>query len=295
MKYRSLAITIFNDSFFLCQPSIGANIGLFIKNNQALVIDSGYYPDISYDIIAFLDNVLEAKPVLLFNTHYHSDHTFGNQVFTCPVLSSELCRDKMIEGPLSFWSDSEIAQAKTENPDLVKWWKDLQITPPTMTYTGKYEYDFEGEKILFQQLGGHTPDSSIVYFPDHRIIYAGDLVFESHYPTLLRDGDPFELVDALRTIRAMHVEKIAPGHGNVCEDDTIDRLVEYWRGLILKCGLAIDSDLDDMAVINELMPDCRIRNIEFHEFKHRRNIESVMYYMRNNPRRSFNLPLDNNA
>ena len=286
MKYRNLDITIFNDSFYLCQPSVGANIGLFIKNRKALVIDSGYYPDTGYDVIALLYHVLEAEPALLFNTHYHSDHTFGNQAFACPILSSELCRDKIIEGPSSFWSESEIARAKTENPDLTKWWKDLQITPPTISYNKEYEYSFEGEKIIFLQLGGHTPDSSIVYFPDHRIVYAGDLVFESHYPTLLRDGSPFELIDALRIVRSMHVEKIAPGHGNICEDDIIDILDEYWRGLIFKCGLAIDSGLDDQAVINELMPDCRIRNIEYHEFKHRRNIESVLHYMRNNPRRN---------
>jgi glyoxylase-like metal-dependent hydrolase (beta-lactamase superfamily II) len=288
MRFRGLEITVFGDSFYLCRPTIGANVGLFLKNGRALVIDSGYRPDTGYEVIAYLDHILEAKPSLLFNTHYHSDHTFGNQAFACQIMSSEQCLEKMVEGPSTFWSADEIARAMADDHDLALAWKDLRITRPTKTFAGEHEYDFQGEKVIFKQLGGHTPDSSIVYFPRQSVAFVGDLIFNGHYPTLLKDGDPFVLIKALETIRGMHIDRIIPGHGDIAEDEVIDELDKYWRGMIIEVGKAIDSGLDDDSVFAEVMPTGHLYGIEFNEFKHHRNIESVMAYMRTNPRRSFN-------
>jgi cyclase len=286
MRFRGLDIHTFSDSFYLCRPTIGSNIGLFVKNGKALVIDSGYRPDTGYDIVACLDHVFEAKPAILFNTHYHSDHTFGNQAFTCTIMSSESCLEKMVEGPSSFWSAEEISRAMAEDHDLALAWKDLRITRPTRTFSGEYDYDFQGERVMFHQLGGHTPDSSIAYFPKNNVAFVGDLVFEGHYPTLLKDGDPYKLVEALDTVRGMHVQSIVPGHGYLAEDDVIDALAKYWRCLIMQTELAIDSGLDDEAVFAEVMPSCRLEGTEFNEFKHHRNIESVMSFIRHNPRQN---------
>lgn len=276
MRYKSLEITEFYENFYVCKASRGSNIGLFVKDQRALVIDSGYYPDTAYDVISFLENVLEAEPALLFNTHYHSDHTFGNQVFKCPILSSGQCKTRMEEGLTSFWSAREIELARAQDPYLAKEWRNLQITIPTLTFDDKYVRSFEGERIIFERLGGHTPGTSVAYFPRHHIVFAGDLVYSGIYPTLLRDGDPFELIDALPLIKPMSIDRFVPGHGSVCAEDIVDSLEDYWRCLINECWKGIDLGLGEETVIEEVYTRCRLRDIEFNESRHRRNIDSVL-------------------
>ena len=45
MRYKSLEITEFYENFYVCKASRGGNIGLFVKGESALIIDSGYYPE----------------------------------------------------------------------------------------------------------------------------------------------------------------------------------------------------------------------------------------------------------
>jgi glyoxylase-like metal-dependent hydrolase (beta-lactamase superfamily II) len=281
MRYRSLEISEFDDSFYVCKPSRGGNIGLCVKNQKAIVIDSGYFPDTAVDLISYLDEALEAEPVLLFNTHYHSDHTFGNQAFNCQILASNICRAKMQEGLSSFWSPKEIAIARAEDPYLDREWRHLKITLPTVTFDDKYEYSFEGIRVIFKRLGGHTPGSSVAHFPKQQIVYAGDLIFSGVYPTLLDDGDPLEMGKALPTLKAMSLTKFVPGHGDICDEDVIDSLEEYWRCLITECSKAANLGLDDDAIIEELSGKCRLEDVEYNEFKNKINIKSVLSFIRN--------------
>lgn len=280
MRYKSLDISEIDEFFFLCKPSRGGNIGLFVKNRKALIIDSGYYPKTASDILSFIRESLTAEPVLLFNTHYHSDHTFGNQAFDCPILSSKACADRMRRGPASFWSPEEINKAKAEDTILAGEWRDLRITFPAEIFESEFEYSLEDEKVVFRKLGGHTPGSAVALFPRHDIIFTGDLLFIGVYPTLLRDGDPFELIEALQDLKAMHAKKYVPGHGYLCDDSAIDSLANYWQCLTAAIGKAVDSGQDDNSIIDETSNKCRLDGIEYDDFRHKRNIKSILAFLR---------------
>ena len=135
--------------------------------------------------------------------------------------------------------------------------------------------------MRFKRLGGHTPGSSIALFPQYDIIYTGDLVFAGVYPTLLPDGDPFELIDALRKLKVMHANKYIPGHGFICDDNVIDSLVNYWQCSITVISQGIESGFGDNSIIEDTSNKCRVAGIEYDDFKHKRNTKSVLASIRN--------------
>lgn len=281
MKWNGFNVEKVKDEFYVIQQAAGANIGACVKDNSALLIDSGYLPKRSADLIKILEEKLKCSVELLFNTHYHSDHTFGNQSFDCPILSSEECKNIMQRNLFTHWTPEEINLAMKEDPELKEGWKGLKITLPNMTFKEKLYYDLKGIKAVFQRIGGHTQGSSVVFFPDYKLLFSGDLVFGDLYPTQLSiDLNPLELVKALQKIEEMDVEIIIPGHGATCDKSMVRKLIEYWNCLIAECQKLIASDFEDEKVKETLNNSCRLEKIAFDERKHKRNIDTILKFVR---------------
>jgi glyoxylase-like metal-dependent hydrolase (beta-lactamase superfamily II) len=283
MRSNDFHIERINQIFYVVQQAKGSNIGVCVKNSSALLIDSGYSPKKGKALKIVLEKKLTSKIELLFNTHYHSDHTFGNQSFQCPIISSEECKYIMGENLSTYWTPEEIKKAMDEDPELKEEWKNLKITLPTRTFKEKLTYNFKGIKVIFQKIGGHTKGSSVAYFPDYRLLFSGDLVFGDCYPTQLSiDPSPFKLIEALQKITKMNVDVIIPGHGSTCDKAMVRRLIDYWKCLTSKCQKLIVSGLNDEKIEEILLNCCHLEKVPFNERKHKRNINSVLKSIREN-------------
>jgi glyoxylase-like metal-dependent hydrolase (beta-lactamase superfamily II) len=277
MRWNDFDVEKVNEMFYVVRQAKGANIGVCVKDNSALIIDSGYLPKGSAALKDILEKKLSCKIELLFNTHYHADHTFGNQSFDCPIMSSEECKNIMQKNVSTHWTPEEIRKAMEEDAELKEDWKDLKITFPTKTFNKKLSYCFKGISVIFEKLGGHTKGSSVAYLPDYRLLFSGDIVFGDCYPTQLSiDPSPFELVQALQNIRQMDVEIIVPGHGTTCNKKMVQKLIEYWKCLISECRKLSPSSMNDEKVKETLLNSCPLEKVAFNESKHKRNIDTVL-------------------
>lgn len=283
MMWNDFDIEKINEVFYVVRQAQSCNIGVCIKDTSALMVDSGSSPKKSAVLKELLEENLDCRIELLLNTHYHSDHTFGNQSFVCPILSSEECKNIMQANLSTYWTPQEVAKAKEEDPELVEDWKNLKITFPIMTFKEELVYNFKGATVIFQKSGGHTKDSSVAYFPDYKLLFSGDIVFGECYPTLLPiDCNPYELIEALQKIIDMDVEIIIPGHGTTCNKTMAKRLIEYWECLTTQCRELVASSMSDDRVLETLTGRCHLPTIPMNEFKHKRNIVSVIKYCRGN-------------
>jgi glyoxylase-like metal-dependent hydrolase (beta-lactamase superfamily II) len=280
MKWNGLDVEQINDLFYVIRQRTGCNIGVLTKDGSALVLDSGYSPKGGSTVSRMIREQFGCQIELLFNTHYHSDHTFGNQAFDCPILSSATCRDTMEACLSSHWTTEEIAKAKKEDPSLEDEWSDLSITLPTETFEERRLFSFHGIEMIFEKVGGHTPGSSTVLLPHHKILFSGDLIFGELYPTLLFDGNPFELTEALKRIIETEMEIIVPGHGATCAKRTVTELIAYWECLISNCRELTTASMSDDDAVDALTNRCHLQSVAFNEMKHRRNVNSVVNFMR---------------
>jgi cyclase len=280
MEWRGLDIERRSDHFLIVRNTQACNIGICLAAGAALVIDAGMFPRIAADIVDLVRSHLGARIELVVNTHYHSDHTFGNQVFDCPILAAAACRDRMRQCLATHWSLPEIAKAGEEDPHLAAEWKHLQITLPTETFDQSLEIDFHGMPIVCTRLGGHTPDSTVVHFPDQKLVFAGDIVFAGVYPTLLSfDCTPVELIEALGKVSGMDVDVIVPGHGMTCDKTALSPLVDYWENLLAAARALVDAGRNREQMTDDLVGRCHLPDIAFSERKHRRNAETVLSFL----------------
>ncbi len=280
MNRNELDVEQINDVFYVIRQHKGGNIGVCIRDHAALILDSGYLPRRSALLTQMVQEDLGCRIELLFNTHYHADHTFGNQSFDCDILSTTKCKNTMRECLSTHWAPDEIEKAKLEDPELVDGWKDLRITLPTTTFDRRKECVFHGIRILFLEVGGHTAGSAVAVLPDYRLLFSGDLVFGELYPTLLVDGDPYALVDVLSDVTKMEIDTIAPGHGVTCGKDFVERLTDYWRCLTSQSETLAAAGKSDGEIRETLISSCRLRGVPYNDARHVRNVSNVLEIIR---------------
>jgi cyclase len=215
------------------RPEDGANVGLLHAEGGLLLIDTASSPaEIIHLLMAVDAQPQQVRQVI--NTHFHSDHTWGNQLFACPILAHCLCLERMRLNLQEEWSEGEfqayLAELEQTNPQKAMQFRQtlegLQIKLPDQVFEQQVNSEFSGLKYKVIHMGGHTPDSAIVWLPELGILFASDLIFQGRYPYLY-DADIPEWIVALHRLREYPAQAIVPGHGVRCTPADIDYLINY--------------------------------------------------------------------
>src|SRR5213592_2104723 len=76
--------------------SYGANQGFIVGKRASLVVDTGFHDKVAASILRRVDS--KNRRTLVLNTHYHSDHVFGNSVFAdtkAVIIANQNCSRSM--------------------------------------------------------------------------------------------------------------------------------------------------------------------------------------------------------
>ena len=218
------------------RPVEGVNAVLVHTLNGMIMLDTTSSPAEVRGLLEAVGAQVE-EVRLVVNTHSHSDHTWGNQVFRCPILAHRLCLERMQTALKKEWSPKTLAEYLTdlEKTDVKKaegvreMLKDLQFTPPNKVFEDRFAGELGGLHYEVIHLGGHTPDLAVVWLPEQRILYASDLIFQGRYPYIF-DGDIPAWIDRLDRLMEFGATTIIPGHGVVCGEAEINTLRDYLQG-----------------------------------------------------------------
>jgi cyclase len=171
---------------------------------------------------AYLDAIAAVtdRPIrTLINTHHHGDHTFGNFLFDrAAIIAHERTRDAVLAGgsPRSapFWTEVD--------------WGDVELEPPFLTYSDQVTIHVDDLACQVRYIGtpAHTTNDSIVWIPERKLLFSGDLLFNGGTPFLVQ-GSVSGARLALRELRTLGAETIVPGHGAVCGPEIIDQVDAY--------------------------------------------------------------------
>lgn len=155
------------------------------------------------------------KPVVIFNSHFHYDHIWGNCAFKDGIIiSHEICR-KMI--------------LKSGKDDLIKYGNlmmgDIEIVPPKITFTESLTFFDDGVKFFHSP--GHTEDSSSMIDMEDNILFVGDNI-ESPIPYLSYNALG-RYIKTLDGYLKMDNVKIIAGHCHEIDNNLIEENMEYIR------------------------------------------------------------------
>jgi glyoxylase-like metal-dependent hydrolase (beta-lactamase superfamily II) len=215
------------------RPAEGANVGLIDTSEGIILIDTTSSPgDMQALLQAAAIHVEEIK--LVINTHFHSDHTWGNQVFSCPIVAQRQCLARMQAALKDDWSMEELQAyiaelEKTDPPhaaEVRKMVDNLKITLPDQLFEDQFTGVMGGLSYEIIHLGGHTPDTSIVWLPSEKVLFSSDLIFQGRYPYIFDAHIP-AWIAALNKLLEFDALAIIPGHGARCTGAEILYLRDY--------------------------------------------------------------------
>jgi len=213
----------------------GGNIGLVVTDDGAFLIDDQYAP-LTDRILAAVGSVTDQPVKFVFNTHWHGDHTGGNENLAekgSLVVAHDNVRERMsTEQVMEFFGRTTPA-----SPDAAL---------PVVTFNDEVTFHLGGHTInAFHVPHAHTDGDSVVHLPEANVIHAGDTVFYGLYPFVDVDsgGSLAGMISAVERIAEMADENttIIPGHGPIIDRE---QLLGYHQMLVTvrrRLDAAIDA------------------------------------------------------
>ena len=187
----------------------GGNIGLSVGADSVFVIDDQFAP-LSEKIAAAIKKITDKPVQFVLNTHWHSDHTGGNENFA--KGGALIIAHDNVKKRLSTEQFIEFLRAK-EAP-LPK------IAQPVVTFSTDVTFHINGDEVYaFHMPKAHTDGDAIIHFRKSNVIHMGDIFFNGFYPFIdtSSGGSPEGVVAAADRVLAMadDATRIIPGHGPV--------------------------------------------------------------------------------
>lgn len=176
----------------------------------------------------------------VLNTHHHGDHTYGNCVFApdVTIVAHELTRANMAATGLALrdiWPAAD--------------WGDIEVVLPDVVYQQSFTFSALGTPVQVAHLGpAHTTDDSVVFLPEQRVLYVGDIVMNGLTPFCLM-GSISGSLRAIESLRGYDAEVVVPGHGSVGGAELLDEADSYlrWIGEVAATGRALGLSVLDLA------------------------------------------------
>ena len=212
----------------------GANGGVIIGANEVLVIDSKMTKESVNQTIESIKDISDNKIKYLVNTHSDGDHIMGNRYFPNDVtfIAHKNCRDDFFKENFGRESD----------------WDEPEFYPftPSLTFKDKLNIWLDKEKVELYYFGiGHTTGDIVIYHPEHKVAFIGDLYFSGR-PQLIhsnKNGNSFEYIKTLtKMLETLDAETFLSGHSDPVGRDEIEKHIQEMVDRQNKVKEAISED-----------------------------------------------------
>ncbi len=255
------------------------NAGIIDLGNLCLVFDAFLTPSAAEDLCQVVRSLVGYGPDIVINSHYHNDHTWGNQAFppSAHVVASRRTYELMLtEGKKEFEEETTTAaetlaycqnmllNAESEErrstaemfvgiyEGLVKDLPRLAVRLPDITFERRLSiHGAKRSAELISYKNCHTGNDAVLFLPEDGIVFMGDVLFVKCHP-YLPHGDPANLAKTLKKIRHFKATHFVPGHGEVGSPADLDLNVEYIEHCIDTARSLVKEGRADKETINAM-------------------------------------------
>lgn len=227
------------------------NAGFVVGDDGVLMVDTFFTPIAIEELINEIGKLTPQQIKFAVNTHYHLDHTGGNQVLTArgvPIIAHDNAAQWQTTKnrrflPLPEELDKRRADTAKQLAEIPADQKDkraplerrlrslgamktIKLTNPTVTFNSGIVHLYLGKReVVLFTLPGHTGGDVLAYVPDANVLFTGDMGWSKTLPNLV-DATVNDWIASLDEILKRYpTAKFIPGHGELA---TAAEMRDFW-------------------------------------------------------------------
>lgn len=225
---------------------VGGNIGVSYGVDGTVLIDDQFAP-LTPKIEAAVA-ALGAEPVkYLINTHWHGDHSGGNENFGktgAMILAHDHVRERL---------SGEQESGKGNDPAAPK------EALPVLTYHDGIKLHLNGDEVQVKHMAhAHTDGDSVIFWKKANVVHMGDIFFHEEtmpFVDLESGGNVMGILAAVEKVLAMVDDRtrIIPGHGSLATKADL----KAYRDMLVSIISAVKQGREDgksLAQIQAMKP-----------------------------------------
>jgi len=230
-----LKVANIRDNVYWTQGGAGANTGFIIGTTGVIVVDTKTTVDSSKDVQAAIAKLTPKLVDTAIVTHSDGDHVNGLAGFPpgLTIISQENCKKEMM------------ASAGTRGAAP-------QDRLPTKTIAKDETLTIDGVRVrLLHWAPGHTSGDLVVYLPDQKIVFGGDLLVTNRPDTLIhveKNGSAAGWIENVKGMLALEADAYVTGHGDLMTKDDVRKKLAFIQDKYdhVKAMVAQGKSLDEV-------------------------------------------------
>lgn len=222
----------------------GGNVGVFSGADGVYLIDDKYAP-MSAQIQAAVSTLSEQPIRFVFNTHWHSDHTGGNE--------------NLGAGGSIIVAHDNVRQRLSSEQFMTAFQRKVEPSPkqalPLVTFESGLTLHLNGDSVHSIHVPhAHTDGDSLVHFQKANVVHMGDTFFNGMYPFIdLSSGGSIDGVIAAVDRGLALSDKntvIVPGHGPISDRTGLLAYRDMLTTLRARIAKQVDSGRSIEAIVD---------------------------------------------
>ncbi len=187
----------------------GGNIGVSVGDDGVFMVDDQFAP-LTEQILAAVGKLSDRPVRFLANTHWHGDHTGGNE--------------NLGRAGVLIVAHANVRERMSTEQFMEAFGRKVPPSPPealpVVTFADSVTFHWNGDELhVFHVPHAHTDGDAIIHFKRSNAFHMGDTFFKGSYPFIDHSsgGSIHGVIAAAHAVleRADDDTKIIPGHGTL--------------------------------------------------------------------------------
>jgi glyoxylase-like metal-dependent hydrolase (beta-lactamase superfamily II) len=193
------------------------NIAFVIGSRATLVVDTGLGERNGATVMRVEQKLAKGPILYLTTTHYHSEHTTGEQAFPAStiIIRNSVQQEEMNKGVGAHME--AFRKISAQNLDLLQ---NVKFRPPDVLFDREAKIDLGGVTARLFYVGpAHTKGDELIFIEEDSVLIPGDIVQKDIFPIMPNpDASVKGWLSILDNVEALHPKFIVPDHGAAIVD-----------------------------------------------------------------------------